>query len=295
MGSSGCRRYSAARFVSGSRNFVRKRIPFLGADAIERGAHRHAVARGGVDVGFFQRRQCRVAGTDRGLQQQSGHDRQFEAHRFGLAQVDLRRLAAPDDVQQAWPVHAFRNGGDFFHGLRRLDERHVGAGGEGGVGAGDGFLEADHRARIGARDDQEVRIVAAGGGGADLREPVLARHDFLVIQMAAALWRDLILDVDARDTGALVVPHRAHDIEFVAVAGVGVGDDRNLHRARHAGGVGDHLGLGEQAEIRIAVRDGRAGAGHVDRGKSSLRDELRGQPVIGARRDHHAWRTQQRA
>ena len=113
--------------------------------------------------------------------------------------------------------------------------------------------------------------------------------------MAAALWGNLILDVDTRDTGAFVVLHGAHDIEFVAVSGIGVGHDRNIHGTRHAGRVGDHFGLGEQAEIGISVRNGCAGAGHVDRRKARLGDQHRGQSVVSSRRDHHAWGTQQRA
>jgi hypothetical protein len=113
---------------------------------------------------------------------------------------------------------------------------------------------ASSKPAIARESVQEIGVAPARGGGADFRQPVFAGHDFFVVQMATAFGRYLILDMDACDAGALIIPNSAHDIEFVAVTSIGVGDDRDLHGTHHTRGVGDHFGFGEQAEIRISVR-----------------------------------------
>ena len=170
-----------------------------------------------------------------------------------------------DDVQQARPAHQLRHRRDLFQGLRRLDKHHVGAGLDRVVGAPDRLVEPGDGARVGARDDHEVAAAARGSGGADLGQPVVARHDLLVVEMAAFLRKALVLDMDAGDPGGLVLAHRAHDVQLVAVAGIGVGDDRQVDRGGDAAGVVHHLGHRDEAEIGIAQGRGGAGAGHVDR------------------------------
>ena len=94
--------------------------------------------------------------------------------------------------------------------------------------------------------------------------------------------------MDPGDAGAFVVLHGADDIEFVAVTGVGIGDERDVDGACHSGGVGNHFGFGQQSEIRVAVPERGACAGHVDEGETGLGDEHRGQTVIGAGGGEHA-------
>ena len=148
------------------------------------------------------------------------------------------------------------------------------------------------RASVRAMID-EIAVAAGRGGGADLRQPILARHDLLVVEMAAFLRKALVLDMDAGDAARLVFAHGAHDVELVAVAGIGVGDHRQLDRGGDAAGVVDHLRHRDQAEIGIAERRRGAGAGHVDAVEPGLRDQLRGDAVIGAGCDHHAVPAQQ--
>ena len=83
------------------------------------------------------------------------------------------------------------------------------------------------------------------------------------------------------------------DVELVAVAGIGVGDDRHIDRGGDATGVVDHLRHRHQAEIRIAERRRGAGAGHVDAVEPGARDHPRGDAVIGAGRDDHPVAAQQ--
>ena len=67
----------------------------------------------------------------------------------------------------------------------------------------------------------------------------LARVDHvLAVHVAAALGRDLVLDVQRGDPGRLVLAHRAHDVERVAVAVVGVGDQRHRRPPARAGARG---------------------------------------------------------
>ena len=55
----------------------------------------------------------------------------------------------------------------------------------------------------------EIGAAAGGDGGADLGQPILARHDLLVVEMAAFLREALVFDMDAGDAALLVFAHRA--------------------------------------------------------------------------------------
>ena len=48
--------------------------------------------------------------------------------------------------------------------------------------------------------------------------------------MPAALGRDLVFDMDGRHTGSLKLADCTDEIYRIAIAGVGVGDDRNIRR-----------------------------------------------------------------
>src|SRR6185503_21277390 len=110
------------------------------------------------------------------------------------------------------------------------------AGIEVGVGAADELVHAaaGDAARIAARDQHEVRVELAphAVGRADLADHLLQRYHLLAGYVAAALGRDLVLDVDGGGAGAHEFLHGAHDIDGVAEAGIGIGDDRDLHGAR---------------------------------------------------------------
>ena len=78
----------------------------------------------------------------------------------------------------------------------------------------------------------------------------------------------------ARDACADILLHRAADVDGVAEALVGVGDQGNVHGVRHAAGVFHHLRECEQTGVRHAENRG-AGvhAGHVcDLEADGLRD-----------------------
>ena len=86
------------------------------------------------------------------------------------------------------------------------------------------------------------------------------------------------------DPRLLVLADRADHVDRVAVAGIGIGDDRDADRLDRQPDKADILRQGEQPEIGIAVRPRIAAAGQIDRLEPGLLDEPRRQGVIGPRR-----------
>ena len=85
----------------------------------------------------------------------------------------------------------------------------------------------------------------------------------------------------ARDAGLLVLADRADDVDGVAVAGVGVGDQRDVDDAGHPPRVVDHLGLPEQPDVGPSEqRGGGPEPGHVDDVEPGLLHEPRRQRVV---------------
>ena len=123
-------------------------------------------------------------------------------------------------------------------------------------------------------------------GGADLVRELLGVDDLLARDVPALLRRHLVLEVEPRDAGLLVLPHRAHDVERVAVARVGVGDERDADGGREVSRVIRHLGQPGETQIgESEPRGGRPVARHVDGGESRALDESGRDAVVGAR--HH--------
>ena len=113
--------------------------------------------------------------------------------------------------------------------------------------------------------------------------------------MAAFFREALVLNMNAGDSGSLVFAYGAHGVEFVAIAGVGVGDNRETDRRGDAAAIRDHLRHRDEPEIGIAQGRGRTRAGHVDRFEAGPFDEPRRDAVIGARRDDHTVSPQESA
>ena len=96
---------------------------------------------------------------------------------------------------------------DLLQRFGRLDEDHVGAGLDIAFGARDGGIETFHSDRVGARDDQRVVVGQRLARDADLAAHFPGVDQALVVQVAAALGKGLVLDVEGGHAGAL---HRAH-------------------------------------------------------------------------------------
>ena len=163
-----------------------------------------------------------------GEQRRDRVDHEREAELADAVERELRRLAAVDPVEHE--RHVGEGGGDrldLLLGLRRLDEQRVGARLAVAPRALERAVEALDRARVGAGDDQQLAVAARLDRGAHLLDHLGRVDHLLALHVAAALRRDLVLDVQRGDAGRGVLAHRAHDVERVAVAVVGVGDQRH--------------------------------------------------------------------
>ncbi len=101
--------------------------------------------------------------------------------------------------------------------------------------------------------------------------------------MATALRPHLILEEEARRSGLLVESDRADDIQGVAVAGVGIHQDRPVRQPADPPGRVRHLGLGQIAEIRFSdQRGGDAEATDEKHFKSGAMRQAGGQCIVDA-------------
>ena len=180
--------------------------------------------------------------------------------------------------------------GGLARGVRQLRPHGIDAGVGVQPAPGDRLLQAAaHRAvGVGARDDEEVGVeaVAHVDGGAVLAQRLLAAHAHLAGDVATALREALVLEVDAGHAGLDHLLHRAHGREGVAVAVVGVGDDRDVDGARHHRGDARDLGLGQESHVRPPVGHGHGISAEVDRLDAHLLGDLRVQRRVHATREH---------
>ena len=118
----------------------------------------------------------------------------------------------------------------------------------------------------------------------DLLDHAVGGDEFLAVEVAAALGELLVLEVEARGTGAAVVEQGSADHLGLAEAGIGVGEDGE---AGGVVGLADGAGEvveGEQADVGDARGDGGGGAGDVHRAESGLSDGAGGEGVERAGR-----------
>ena len=140
---------------------------------------------------------------------------------------------------------------------------------------------------VGARDDDETAVAARVAGGADLRHHRFHRDDLLAREKTASLGKHLVLDVQCRHAGVLILAHGAPHVERVAVAGVGVADDGDVYRLRNRARVGGHLGHREQPEVGIAARGRGAESRHINGVEAGGGGEFRLQAIEDEGRDDH--------
>ena len=129
-------------------------------------------------------------------------------------------------------------------------EDRVGAGFDIELGPGDRAVEPFVRGSVGAGDD--IEMPAGLGGGGDLGRHVLRRDQLLVIEVAALLRQDLVLDLHRGGAGVLKRPDHVHHVQRFAKAGVAVHQHGKL---RCAGNLPDEeadILDREDAEVRQA-------------------------------------------
>ena len=115
--------------------------------------------------------------AQRGLQRGIGVEHAGKSHLGEPGAAEVRRLAAVHDVGDLRDRKLL---GDACHlGLvdRRLDERHVGTRLDHRMRAIDRGVEAEHRARIGARDDLEILVPPRIDRGLHLAQHLVERND----------------------------------------------------------------------------------------------------------------------
>lgn len=122
------------------------------------------------------------------------------------------------------------------------------------------------RGAVGVRpcdDDRVLGLLRVDGGG-EAGLGLLARNDLLAGDVTTSLRSRLVLDVDRGHAGLLVLADRAADVVDAAVAGVTVGDDREVRRLDDPLRVLDHLGHRDHLEVREAeLAEHRRVARHV--------------------------------
>ena len=139
-------------------------------------------------------------------------DDELVAHRLELRGRDRRRPSGLRHVREARARAAARRSRAYASTVRRrVDEDEVGAGVGVRVAAGDRVLEPGHLQRVGARDDQRLVRPSRRDGGAHLEHHLLGRDHLLALHVAAALRRDLILDLHGVRAGRLELAHGQPD------------------------------------------------------------------------------------
>ena len=92
--------------------------------------------------------------------------------------------------------------------------------------------------------------------------------------MAAALGKALILDLDRVRAGLLEQPHRALDVERIAIAVVGIDDQIGVDPIADQRNRFDHLGDADQPDVRPPQpRIGDRSTRNIERMEAGLRCE----------------------
>ena len=178
----------------------------------------------------------------------------------------------------AWhlPRHNL-NLGDF---LDSINEHQINAGILIHQRAAHSFFRANRRHGIRPANNQRP-IRRAGRDGAFQPPDVFFCRDQLDAgQLAAALWRHLVFQMDRSNTCLRIFFNSARDIGRAAIARISIGDDRNAHRPGHIPRLGGHFRLRQQPNIRPPQPRRRgAEACHVNRLKPRLFNKPRGQAI----------------
>src|SRR5262249_31705087 len=146
-------------------------------------------------TGLAQHAERELHAAKRGLQREVGIEHAGEAELLELVVRKLGRLAAEHDIDELRPGQ-FSDGCDLLGRFWRLDEADISAGVTIAVRALERGLETVDRNGVGSRHDDEAGIAARIGGGLDLGHHLGGRDHLLAFEMAAALRKNLVLDLD---------------------------------------------------------------------------------------------------
>ena len=232
-------------------------------------------------------------GAARGEEGGGREDRETVADVLQLGAAQDGRAAALDHVGQQGLVEAAADRAHLLHRLRALDEQDVGPCLPVQRGAAQRFVQAERGARVGARDDQEVRVAAGLHRDADLVGHQLGVDHTPAEHVTALLREFLVLELDGAGAGGLVAAHRVHHVQQAAVAGVAVADHRRGGDGAQLRDAPHHVGVAGQARVRQAqVRGHGAVAGHVERLEAHAVGHARRDALVHARGDEQLARLQ---
>ena len=193
-----------------------------------------------------------------------GVNREPVPNTLQLLRAEHRRTAALDHVGHQRQVEAAPNALHFLHRLRAFDEQQVGTGPRVLLHAAQGFIQPQHGARVGTRDDQKITVVAGFHRYLDLGYHVLQRHHAPARHMAALLGKLLVFELDSASARRFVAAHRVHHVEQAAVPGIAIADQGCVGDAGELGHAVYHVGVAGQPGIgQPQVRSHRAIARHV--------------------------------
>ena len=214
---------------------------------------------------------------------------QVEPQRGQLRPAEHRRAPLLDHVGDGGPGRPPADLAQLVERPRGLDERGVGPGLARRLGPRQRLVHPDRGQRVGARDDEEVAAAPGVDRGPDLLEPGLPVDDLLARHVAAPLRPHLVFEEAPGRPGVDERAHGADHVQGIAVAGVGVDEDGDVHRAADVAGPLDDLGLGEEAEIGLADERGGDGvAGDEGEREAGPLGDLRRQRVVDAGEDEGA-------
>ena len=175
---------------------------------------------------------------------------------------EARGLAELGEVREDGDVERGREGAVVGEGREGFGENHVGAGGDVGVGAGEGGGEAFDAGGIGAGHDDEGGIGLAGDGGADAGGHFGGGDELFAGEVAAEFRGDLVFEVNRGGAGGGDFPDGGGGI---GPTGVDVDEERERDAAGDAADVGEDVGEGGVAGVGEATGVvGDAGAGKVE-------------------------------
>ena len=217
----------------------------------------------------------------------AGENDQRKAKRLQFCGRERRRLAALHHVgDQRNALERGRNALELGASLGRFRKQNICARLAVTQGARDRAIEAFDGDRIGAGNNQSFARVARVERRLDLADHFGGRDQHFVVEMAAALRKILVLDLDRVGAGALEQADGALDIEGIAVAGVGIDDQMCAHAVADQRDGFHHLAHAHQADVGPAEPGiGDAGARDVKRVEPGLLCDQRCERVIDAGRD----------
>ena len=191
------------------------------------------------------------------------------------------------------PGHSFGKGAEHLGGIERFGENRVGAGFHVKSRAGDRAVQALAGGRVRARDHDEIAARFRGGG--DLGGHVMGVGQFLVVEMAAFLGQQLILEMNGAGAGFLEDADHMHDVERFAITGVAVHQQRQGRGADNLADEERDFIDGDDAEVRQSHRCRHGSAGQIERLEARRPRLKRRHAVMRAWQAQDAGPLQQRA